>query len=151
MLEKIRQKIEGQLAARTYQSETRKSWKDFRAEWEQKIGVGMDPQAREQTAIALAHFERVAKPVQMRTIQTQVIYQFIAKRRLERSRQKGSKVSPADWWRAFLTFQHMTGWRVSEPMALRWDDVSLGERHALTRQEDNQADRDSVSEQRRVS
>ncbi len=50
--------------------------------------------------------------------------------------------SPAAWWRAFIVFQYMTGWRVSEPMALRWDDVSLDEGWAITRHGDNKGNRD---------
>jgi len=30
---------------------------------------------------------------------------------------------PADWWRALLLFQYMTGWRISEVMAFRKVDL----------------------------
>jgi integrase len=56
-----------------------------------------------------------------------------------------SKVySAADWWRAFLVYLYMTGCRVNEPLALRWDDVSLDKATAVTWHEDNKGKRDEV-------
>jgi len=57
-------------------------------------------------------------------------------------RPAGQRYSPADWWRALLAFAYMTGWRVGEPLALRWDDVSLDNGEAITRHEDNKGKRD---------
>jgi integrase len=39
-------------------------------------------------------------------------------------------------------FLYMTGWRVNEPLALRWDDVSLDNATAITWHEDNKGRRD---------
>ena len=50
----------------------------------------------------------------------------------------------ADWWRALLIFQYMTGWRVNEPLALAWDDVSLDNATAVTWHEDNKGKRDEI-------
>lgn len=50
----------------------------------------------------------------------------------------------ADWWRALLTFAYMTGWRISEIMALRKDDVDWVAGTAKTRAEDNKGERDDV-------
>ncbi len=50
----------------------------------------------------------------------------------------------ADWWRAFLVYLYMTGWRVNEPLALHWDDVSLDKATAITWHEDNKGKRDEV-------
>jgi len=52
--------------------------------------------------------------------------------------------TPGDWWRAMLVFQYMTGWRVSEPLALKWDDVSLDNATAITRHGDNKGKRDEL-------
>ena len=60
-------------------------------------------------------------------------------------RPEGFGFSPADYWRALLTFCYMTGWRISEPRALRWDDVSLDKGQALTRFGDNKGGRDDVA------
>lgn len=57
-------------------------------------------------------------------------------------RPQSEAYSAADWWRALLTFCYMTGWRISEPTALRWDDVSLDEGWAITRAADNKGGRD---------
>lgn len=50
--------------------------------------------------------------------------------------------SPADWWRALLVFCYMTGWRISEPLALRREDLDLVAGTAITRAADNKAGRD---------
>ncbi len=209
MAEKFRRKIEGELAAGLYQSESRISWADFRAEYEQKILSGMEPGTRGETLQGLRHFQRLAKPGRLQSVKTQTIDMFIAKRRTERGRNKGDIISPAtvnknlrhlktvfrvahdwgylpevpkfrmlkepqklpryvtpehfamiygacdaarwpagqdyspaDWWRALLTFLYMTGWRIGEPLALQWDDVSLDEGWAITRADDNKGRRD---------
>ena len=58
------------------------------------------------------------------------------------TRPANSNYSSGDWWRSLLTFLYMTGWRISEPLALKWDDVSLDNGTAITRAEDNKGKRD---------
>ena len=209
MAEKYARKKEGELAAGTYQNESRKPWSKFREEWESKIGDGMEPQSKRCTLNALDHFERIIKPVRVQQIKTQTIDEYVSKRRLEKGQKAESIVSPAtvnkelrhlravlrvahewgylptipkvrmvkepekliryvtpehfaamyaacdvaerpesdvytpaDWWRALLVFMYMTGWRISEPLALRWDDVSLDKGEAITWHEDNKGKRD---------
>ena len=211
LAEKFARKIEGQLAAGTYQTQSRKSWADFRAEYEVKIAAGMEPGTRQETLICLDHFERIAKPGRMKSIKRQTIDGYIAQRRLEPGMKKGSTVSPAtinrelrhvkavlrlahdwkylvevpkikmlkepeklpryvtpehfgdiyqacdvatlprglpypaaDWWRALLSFSYMTGWRISEPLALRRDDLDLDAGTAITRHADNKGKRDDI-------
>jgi integrase len=48
----------------------------------------------------------------------------------------------ADWWRALLVMGYMTGWRISELLALRRDDLDLETGQAVTRAADNKAKRD---------
>lgn len=55
---------------------------------------------------------------------------------------RGLPYEPADWWRGLLIFCYMTGWRISEPLALRREDVDLKAGHAITRAEDNKGNRD---------
>lgn len=52
-------------------------------------------------------------------------------------------VDPADWWRAFLLFSYMTGWRVSEPIKLLWEDVDLEGGYAITRAADNKGKKEA--------
>jgi len=44
-------------------------------------------------------------------------------------------VSAGDWWRALLIMAYMTGWRIGQIVALKWSDVDLEGRTALTRAE----------------
>ena len=48
----------------------------------------------------------------------------------------------ADWWRGLVVTAYMTGWRVSELLALRREDVDLDAGTAITRWEDNKGKRD---------
>jgi integrase len=48
----------------------------------------------------------------------------------------------ADWWRAFVVFLYMTGWRVGEPLALKRDDLDMEAGVAITRHGDNKGKRD---------
>ena len=48
----------------------------------------------------------------------------------------------ADWWRALVAFNYMTGWRVSEPLLLRREDLDLDDGYAITRHDDNKGNRD---------
>jgi integrase len=55
---------------------------------------------------------------------------------------EGQGYSAADWWRALLVFCYMTGWRISEVLALAKDDLNLETGEAITRAEDNKGKRD---------
>jgi integrase len=52
---------------------------------------------------------------------------------------------PAAWWRALLVFCQMTGWRIGETLALRWDDVDLDKAQAVTRAAFNKGKRDEIA------
>jgi integrase len=58
---------------------------------------------------------------------------------------QGLPYSPGDWWRALVVFLYMTGWRISEPLALRRDDLDLDAGSAITRAEDNKGKRDELT------
>ena len=51
-------------------------------------------------------------------------------------------VSPAAWWRALLVTAYMTGWRISDLLGLRREDLDLDAGVAITRFEDNKGKRD---------
>jgi len=93
--EKYRRKVEGELAAGVYENKSRKNWTDFRTEFETKIVSGMEPGTRQETLSAIKHFERISKPARVSAIGAATIDEYIAKRRLERGRKRGSTVSPA--------------------------------------------------------
>ena len=52
-------------------------------------------------------------------------------------------IEPADWWRGLLVMAFMTGWRISQLRALRWEDVDLENGTALSRADDNKGKRDT--------
>src|SRR5262249_42293693 len=56
----------------------------------------------------------------------------------------GQPFSPADWWRALLVMGYLTGWRISELLAVDRQDVDLEKATAITRAEDNKGKRDEL-------
>lgn len=201
--------INSEITLGTYEDKSRADWSEFRQEYNRTILVGLKPSTRGCVEVALKHFERIVKPTVASAIDSQDIDGFIAKRKMERGKKPGSKVSPAtinrdlrhikavfriahdweyvtrvprfrmlkepkklvrfvtpdhfvalytacdaaerpaglsfppaDWWRALLLFNYMTGWRVSEPLALRRDDLNLESGVAITRADDNKGARD---------
>jgi integrase len=93
--EKLRRKVEARLLTGAYQGAAKALWKDFRKEWEAKVGASMEPHTRDLTVDALNHFERLCNPVRTHFIGAQRIDHSVAKRRQERGRRRGSLVSPA--------------------------------------------------------
>jgi integrase len=51
-------------------------------------------------------------------------------------------VDPADWWRGLIVTAYMTGWRISELLALTHADLNIEAGVAITRHEDNKGKRD---------
>jgi len=208
--EKLKEKRSAELLTGTYQDAAKKTWKEFREEYQQKIMDGMSGPTRHLTAEALDSFERIIKPGRIGTIKVQTIDQFIRERSAEPGKKGGSLVSPAtvnkqlrhlrsvltvakewgylkerprfrmvkeqrklvkfvtgehfaaiyaacdqarkpvglahvtaaDWWRGLIVFGYMTGWRISELLALRRSELDLDAGTALTRAEDNKGGRD---------
>jgi len=93
--EKRARKIEGQLAAGVYLGDSRKTWKEFRQEFEDRIANGMVPNTKRNTLDALDAFERHMKPAKLQAIKTTTIDDFVSRRRTDKGRQPKSTVSPA--------------------------------------------------------
>jgi len=92
--ERYKRKIEGQKEAGTYRAETRKSWADFRKEYEEKVVALTSPGNQTSVRIALDHFEAAIHPGQVRTLTTADIDEFVARRRRDEG-EKGGEISPA--------------------------------------------------------
>jgi integrase len=89
-------KIQAELLEGTYKrSGDKKTWQEFREAYERRILDGMEPSTRTVTLEALGQFERLIKPVYMRSIKTQTVDDFTAKRRTDPGRRKGDVISPA--------------------------------------------------------
>ena len=85
LAEKFARKVEGQLAAGTYQGESRKKWKPFADEYEADLAARVDPETQRVTVDALKHFAKLIKPDRVDRIRTKTIDQFVALRRAERA------------------------------------------------------------------
>jgi integrase len=55
---------------------------------------------------------------------------------------EGQPFAPADWWRALVVMGYMTGWRISDMIGLRREDLDLAAGTAITRATDNKGKRD---------
>jgi hypothetical protein len=93
--EKFLRKTEGELAAGTYKNKSRKTWQDFRAEYDKKIMPRHALKTIEVTKSALDHFARLAKPAKMASIKTETIDSYVALRSMEKGKKAKSIVSPA--------------------------------------------------------
>lgn len=209
LAEKGKDKVAAELLTGTYQSNAKKTWADFRKEYDEKVVVKKAVRSQPEVRTALDHFERLANPGRVANIKTHTVDNFIAKRRAEAGKKKGDTVSPAtvnkdlrhlraalrkaakwgylpkvpdfdfekepkklprfvtaehfaaiygacdaatmpadlpfpaaDWWRGVLVTGYMTGWRISEILSLRREDLDLEAGTAITRWEDNKGDRD---------
>jgi integrase len=209
LADKLRKKREAELITGTYDDKSKKTWAEFRTDYETKILSGKTAGTRRVTLDAFAAFERIIRPVRMLAIKTQTIDDFRAKRRQERGKKKGELLSPAtvnkdlrhlraalkkakkwdylkempdfeferepeklviyvtpehfaalyeacgkakapaglpypaaDWWRGLIVLAYMTGWRISEMLAVRRADVDLDAGTAITRYEDNKGKRE---------
>jgi integrase len=79
----------------TYQSTAKKTWADFRVEYQEKILDGRDPQTRRISLNALDHFERIVGPKKMVAVKTAAVDAYRAGRRTEGGKKAGELVSPA--------------------------------------------------------
>jgi len=197
------QQINSLLTLGQYDDKTRHPWTEFRERYEQKVLRRMDKGSRRCTNDALNHFQRIINPKQMSAIDSEIIDEYIAKRRLERGKKRGSTVSnatinkelrhlravfnvacrwrflpaapefaflrelekpvryvtpehfaqiyaacdvatlpdsqvytPAEWWRALIVFNYMTGWRIGEPLSLSREQLNLDGGEAVLKAED---------------
>jgi integrase len=93
--EKLRKRREAELLTGTYQSNTRKTWEEFRREYGERVLAGLAVATRLQAEISLGNFERLVKPVRVSVLTTRHVDEFIAARRQERGRRPGDIISPA--------------------------------------------------------
>ena len=85
--------LEKQLTEGTYQRTVKKSWQDFREEYESRILAGLSSGSQVQTKSAMNHFETICKPGRLMQIQTNHIDEFISGLRMLPGKKPGSKMS----------------------------------------------------------
>jgi integrase len=93
--EKLRRKLDAQLLTGTYEGQSKAEWADFRKEWEEKVGAGLERSTREVTLDALNHFQRLNNPRRTQFITARYIDHYVAQCWQERGRRRGSTVSAA--------------------------------------------------------
>jgi integrase len=93
--EKFRRQVEAELEGGAYREQLKKTWKEFREEFQTRVLDRLAPRTRCETVAALDHFERIIKPVRMLAIGTKTIDQLTAARRHEAGLRPGTLVSPA--------------------------------------------------------
>ena len=84
-----------QLEGGSYKANSRKSWKTFRAEYQDRVLIRSDASTQCTAMISLDHFERIAKPRKLAALSSHTIDKFISIRRKDRGRNPGSTVSAA--------------------------------------------------------
>ena len=93
---KMKRRVEAELLTGTYNSNLKKPWGDFRAQYESQILAGKAAATRRQARMSLDNFERVVGPKLVSALKTATIDQFTAKRRSETKRYSAADpVSPA--------------------------------------------------------
>ena len=93
--EKYRRRLEGELAAGTYNSSSRVTWGQFWDEYQGKVLDGADWGHRKETKLAVKSFERLVKPKRLTGIKSQMIDDYRTKRAQERRKGRDTTVSPA--------------------------------------------------------
>jgi integrase len=93
--EKRLRRIQGELDLGVHQPQNKKTWEDFRDKYEAEILPGHAPRTQPLIKAALDNFERIIQPKKMDGITTSTVDTFIAKRRKEAGKKKGSFTSPA--------------------------------------------------------
>jgi integrase len=93
--EKHQRKIEGQLAAGTYETKSRKGWKEFREEYEAKILPRLAPRSGDAATQSLNAFQKHINPGRLSTITTATVDNFVSKRQGDTGNKPDSKVSAA--------------------------------------------------------
>lgn len=207
--ERMAAKIEDKIETGQLEIQTKKTWKDFRSEYESRVLSGMSLGTQAQTKSAMDSFQKLIKPGRMIRVNTAMIDEFISKLRREPGKRAGERMSvatinkklrtlkavlavaeeyrylrrmpkfrfekevkklpryiteehflavynacdsakrpelpntlPADWWRAFVVFAYMTGWRVNEILSMESADCDLEKGYAITRGDENKGRRD---------
>lgn len=93
--EKRLRRIQSELDMGVHQPQIKKTWVDFRAEYEEQILSRLEASSQVAIKVALAAFQRHSKPGRVESITTQMIDGFVAKRSNDKGNKAKSKVSPA--------------------------------------------------------
>lgn len=87
--------LQSELDTRIHRPDGRVRWELFRREYEEKVLAALEPSTQQQVRTALNHFKRIVRPGRMESIRTQMVDDFVSRRRKERGKKRGSVVSPA--------------------------------------------------------
>jgi integrase len=93
--ERLRQKVDAELLTGQYEDRTRRTWAEFRKDYEARLADGVGGRRRRETLEALAHFERLAAPKRMAGVTSLAVAGYVAARRKEAGPRPDTTVSPA--------------------------------------------------------
>ncbi|QDT49480.1 site-specific tyrosine recombinase XerD [Symmachiella dynata] len=95
LADRMAEKRKAELLLGSYKREERKTWKDFRVEYERRVLPEMKPNSAAQIRYTLDRFEELAKPKRIGDVNKRTVDTFIEKRREQRGRKPNSKVTPS--------------------------------------------------------
>jgi integrase len=95
--QKHARRVEGQLAAGTYQATSRKKWDDFRKEYLERGLPGASAGTKQSAEIAMDHFEAIIGPARVSAITSRTFSQYVATRKAQQigKAEDSPLVSPA--------------------------------------------------------
>lgn len=130
-----------------YEAPTRKTWKGVRDQFERNVLPTKAALRKSYTwgfLPKIPDFEFLKEPEKLIEYICPEQFQKLYQATERMIRPKGFAFTAQEWWQGILCFGFMTGWRVSEMLALDWDDVDLDERTSITRWQDNKGKRDGI-------
>ncbi len=94
--ERAAERVRAQLVTATYKkAQVEIGWKDFCRRYDEKVLANLQPSSRSAIIDSLKQFTKHVRPLRLSSITAETFADFIAKRRNDRGRKPGSRVSPA--------------------------------------------------------
>lgn len=127
--EREAERIRAKLLTGTYEKERVEiAWMDFCRRYDEKVLKNLQPTSRKEIIDSLKRFTKHVKPLRLSSITAETFADFIAKRRKDRGRKPGSRVSPAT---VNKDLRHVKG---ALRMAVDWEYLDKVSRFKMLRE-----------------